>query len=106
MLPIESLGGRAVRDIRHLAVLQNFVISTLSVLLLLGLYPVLQLHVLLGELIEKTLIQENHVFGLLEVALKLIVLQVPPIGLSFSLSHFFFHLGAFSFEGGAAVPKG
>ena len=105
-MPIESLGGRVVRDIRHLAVLQNFVISTLSVLLLLGLYPVLQFHVLLGELIEETLIQENHIFGLLEVALKLIVLQVPPIGLSLSLSHFFFHLGALYFEGGATVLEG
>ena len=75
-------------------------------MLLFGLDPVLQLHVLLSELIEETFIKENHILGLLEVALELVVLQMPPIGLSLRLSHFLVHLGALFCEGSSTVLKG
>ena len=56
IVPIESLRGSAVRDIRYLAVIQNSIIRLLFVLLLLGLNPILQLNVLLSEFIEETLV--------------------------------------------------
>ena len=64
----------------------------------LGFDPFFKFHVLLCQFVKQVLVEHYHIFGLIQVPFKLVILQMPSVCMSLGQSDFVIHLTSLLIE--------